>query len=181
MLVGSAIRTKYTHRSKREYAVVTSTCWLARPLMIATFLGMQVLPLLYVFSPWLSFADHQIPSAVGWVGTVMFSSALWLLWRAHAGLGDNWLPVAGLKSDHNLITSGVYTRIRHPMYAAHFLWAIAQGLLLGNWLAGWSMLVFFIPLYCIRVKREEELMLQQFGGEYADYMSRSGRLFPLLK
>jgi protein-S-isoprenylcysteine O-methyltransferase Ste14 len=67
------------------------------------------------------------------------------------------------------------------MYAAHLLWAVAQGLLLENWLAGWIFLVVFIPLYLLRVPQEEQMMLDQFGQEYRDYMARTGRLIPGLR
>jgi len=45
-----------------------------------------------------------------------------------------------MRKEHRLVTAGVYRHIRHPMYAAIFLWCLAQGLLLPNWLAGWSAL-----------------------------------------
>jgi len=85
-----------------------------------------------------------------------------------------------IRSEHTLVTSGVYRHIRHPMYAAHLLWAIAQALLLSNWLAGWALLVTFVPLYLVRAPREEHMMLEHFGEEYREYMSRTGGLIPRL-
>jgi protein-S-isoprenylcysteine O-methyltransferase Ste14 len=67
------------------------------------------------------------------------------------------------------------------MYAAHLLWAIAQGLLLENWLAGWTFLVVFVPLYLLRVPKEEQLMLERFGEHYRQYMNRTGRIIPRLR
>jgi len=64
------------------------------------------------------------------------------------------------------------------MYAAHLLWAIAQGLLLENWLAGWAFLVISVPFYLLRVPKEEKMMLEQFGQEYRQYISRTGRIIP---
>src|SRR2546430_6060986 len=51
--------------------------------------------------------------------------------------------------------TGVYRHVRHPMYAAFFLWAIAQALLLPNWIAGPAGLVGFGTLFGLRVRREE--------------------------
>ena len=67
------------------------------------------------------------------------------------------------------------------MYAAHWLWAIAQALLLQNWIAGLGMLILFFPLYSERAPREEKMMIEKFGGEYLKYMKRTGRIFPKFK
>ena len=58
------------------------------------------------------------------------------------------------------------------------LWGIAQGLLLENWLAGWSALVPFALMYLLRTPREEQMMIEFFGQEYRDYMRQTGRLIP---
>jgi len=76
------------------------------------------------------------------------------------------------------VTTGVYEWVRHPMYAAHLLWAAAQLLLLQNWIAGPSFLVASIPLYVARIPREEEMMLEEFGDEYRRYAERTGRFLP---
>jgi protein-S-isoprenylcysteine O-methyltransferase Ste14 len=85
-----------------------------------------------------------------------------------------------LKDGHKLITTGVYEKIRHPMYTAFWLWALAQALLLPNWIAGFAGLVGFGALYLLRVGPEEQLMIDQFGDEYRDYMARTGRILPKL-
>ena len=64
------------------------------------------------------------------------------------------------------------------MYSAFWLWAIAQALLLPNWVAGFAGLVGFGTLYFGRVAREERMMLQTFGDSYREYMARTGRVFP---
>ena len=115
---------------------------------------------------------------MGWAGTLIFAGAIILLWRAHADLGLNWSATLQIRSGHSLVTHGVYRRIRHPMYAAHLLWAIAQGLLLENWFAGWPFLVTFVLLYALRVPREERMMLEQFGDEYRNYMAQTGGMTP---
>jgi protein-S-isoprenylcysteine O-methyltransferase Ste14 len=104
--------------------------------------------------------------------------ALWLFWRAHADLGTNWSAVLELSRDHQLVQHGVYQRVRHPMYSAIFLFSAAQGMMLSNWLAGWGALLAFWLLYSERVAREEQLMLDRFGDQYADFMQRTGRLTP---
>ena len=76
------------------------------------------------------------------------------------------------------MTEGIYRRVRHPMYSAFWLWAIAQALLLPNWFAGFAGLAGFSVLYFGRVAREERMMLEAFGDRYRTYMARTGRVFP---
>ena len=141
----------------------------------------QICAFVYIFSPWLSFADYSLPTWTGWPGTVAFAAAVLLLWRSHADLGPHWSPRVQVRQDHELVTTGIYTHIRHPMYAAHLLWAVAQPLLLHNWLAGPGALVFFVPFLLIRISREERTMLDAFGQEYRAYVNRTGRLIPPLQ
>ena len=76
------------------------------------------------------------------------------------------------------MTNGVYSRLRHPMYSAFWLWALAQVLLLPNWIAGPAGLVGFGTLFFGRVWREERLMMETFGEEYRNYMARTDRVIP---
>lgn len=147
-------------------------------LRTLAFLGTVAVVLVYLLSDLLNFADYKLPVWAGWAGMLIFLVALWLLWCAHADLGSNWSDVLELRDGHELVTNGVYRRIRHPMYAAFWLWGIAQALLLQNWIAGFSNLASFGALYFWRVPREEQMMLDQFGGAYQAYMQRTGRLVP---
>ncbi len=66
------------------------------------------------------------------------------------------------------------------MYASIWLFSLAQGLLLANWLAGWSVFVAFAVMYFVRTPREEQMMCEFFGDEYHEYMRQTGRLVPRL-
>ena len=176
-VAGSVIRKLYTIRCRKSKAEKTHKSVLDTALLVAAGLGMTA-PLVYLFTPWLDFANYDLPSWMGWAGTLVFTGAIILLWRAHADLGLNWSATLQIKSGHLLVTHGVYRRIRHPMYAAHLLWAIAQALLLENWFAGWAFLVTFVPLYALRVPREERMILEQFGDEYRNYMAQTGGMIP---
>jgi protein-S-isoprenylcysteine O-methyltransferase Ste14 len=146
-------------------------------LLGLTGIGM-ILPLLYIFSSLLDFADYPLPGWLGWVGAVIFAVGIWMLWRSHADLGRNWTPTLGLREDHKLVTGGIFKSIRHPMYSAHLLWAVANILMLPNWLAGFTFLIISIIQYATRINDEEQMMIEQFGDEYLDYMKHTGRFFP---
>ncbi len=178
-VVGSVIRKVYTFRCRGSKATKKRKSLVDIILISAAGVGMAA-PLLYLFSPWLDFANYDLSGWLGWIGTVVFAMALFLLWRSHVDLGRNWSATLQIRREHSLVTDGIYCYIRHPMYAAHLLWAIAQGLLLENWLAGWAFLVISVPFYLLRVPKEEKLMLEQFGQEYRQYISRTGRMIPYL-
>ncbi|MHC4629738.1 MAG: protein-S-isoprenylcysteine O-methyltransferase [Planctomycetota bacterium] len=178
-IVGSVIRKVYTFRARGNKTANKRKSVLDIVLINAGGVGLAA-PLFYLFTSWLDFADYDLPGLLGWVGTAVFAGALLLLWRSHADLGRNWSATLKVREGHTLVTAGVYRYLRHPMYAAHWLWAIAQALLIENWLAGLALLVTFLPLCLIRIPREEQMMLENFGEQYRQYMNRTGRLIPRL-
>jgi protein-S-isoprenylcysteine O-methyltransferase Ste14 len=64
------------------------------------------------------------------------------------------------------------------MYSALVLYSVGQALVIPNRVAGPSNLLAFAILLALRVRAEEEMMLQQFGDDYADYAARTNRLVP---
>ena len=154
-------------------------------LLYLTSIGMVVLPLIYIFSRWLDFADYRLPTKasqiLGWAGAAIFALALYLLYRSHADMDLNFSPELSLREEHRLVTTGIFSTLRHPMYSAHLVWAAAQLILLQNWIVGPSFLLTSLPLYMVRIPREEQMMLETFKQDYTDYKSRTGRLFPKIK
>ncbi|MDQ2823950.1 MAG: protein-S-isoprenylcysteine O-methyltransferase [Verrucomicrobiota bacterium] len=181
LVIYVAIRGVFGGRTKRNEKVVSQVDMRDRALVGVVFIGNIILPALYLFTPWLGFADYRLPGFIPWCGAAIMLIALWLFWRSHVDLGLNWSITLEMRKNHELIVHGVYRRIRHPMYAAIFLFAIAQGLLLQNWLAGWGGFVTFTILYLVRTPREEEMMCEFFGESYRDYMQKTGRLWPKAK
>jgi protein-S-isoprenylcysteine O-methyltransferase Ste14 len=143
--------------------------------------GGLLLPIVYVCTSWLSFADYRLPAFAPWCGLVLMAAALWLFWRSHVDLGLNWSQTLEIRKGHQLVRQGVYRTIRHPMYASIWLWCIAQGMMLENWLAGWYAGAAFAVMYFVRVPREERMLCDFFGEEYRTYMRQTGRLFPRLR
>ena len=177
-VIYATIRGVYESRCKRVPSKVRHLDRRERTLLAVTAVGIVLLPALYLLTPWLDFAAVSLPAWAPWSGTGIMAFALWLFWRSHADLGTNWSVTLEVRANHRLVATGVYARVRHPMYAAILLFSIAQGLLLANWLAGWSAVVCFGLLYVLRVGREERLMIEAFGPAYDDYMKRTGRLWP---
>jgi protein-S-isoprenylcysteine O-methyltransferase Ste14 len=146
--------------------------------MTVSAAGLGVVPAVYVFAGAPAFADYSFRPGQGWLGAAVFAAALWLFYRTHKDLGRNWSVTLEVRERHTLVTGGVYSRVRHPMYSAFWLWAIAQALLLPSWIAGPAGLVGFGTLFFLRVGREEALMIATFGDEYRRYMARTARVVP---
>lgn len=180
-LVFYGIRGMYARAAKSERTAISQFGGREKFLLALMFPPTLLLPLLYLFTPLLKFADYPLPAVVPWFGTAAMVAALWLFWRSHADLGKNWSVSVELHEGHELVTRGVYRFIRHPMYAAIWLWAVAQGMLVANWLAGWSVVPAFATMYFLRVGHEEKLMCDSFGEAYRDYTCRTGRILPRLK
>ena len=83
-----------------------------------------------------------------------------------------------VSKNHLLKTNGMYSRLRHPGYSG--LWLICFGLALGmNSLI--SILVITIPITLVliyRIRVEEDILKNEFGDAYLDYMKRTRKIFP---
>jgi len=179
LLLATIIRKIYTSGKRASALKIKKKSTIELIFLVLIGIGM-IIPIVYAFSTVLDFANYSLPGWIAWAGTVLFAFAIWLLWRSHKDLGSNWTPTVALYYDHELITSGAYRFIRHPMYLAHLIWAIAQIMILHNWIAGYSFLIVQIPFYLIRIKNEEAMMIEHYGAVYVAYMEKTNRIIPKL-
>jgi protein-S-isoprenylcysteine O-methyltransferase Ste14 len=150
-------------------------------LFFGVAVGGYLIPMLYVFTPLFSFADYALPGWLGAAGVAVLLLADWVFWKSHKDLGRNWSPTLQIRQEHKLVTRGIYQRIRHPMYLSIWLLVIAQAMILPNYVAGFAGLIPFAGLYFHRVANEEQMMRDEFGAEYEQYLHKTGRLFPKLR
>src|SRR4029077_14897782 len=116
------------------------------------------IPLIWLASPGLSFAEYPLPRGQLVAGVICFVVGLWLFHRSHADLGTNWSITLEVREQHRLITQGVYQWVRHPMYSGFALYAGGQALVIPNWVAGASNVVAFAVLLALRIGAEERMM-----------------------
>jgi protein-S-isoprenylcysteine O-methyltransferase Ste14 len=172
------VRYPYERRSRRN---AVETDQKGRPeyvRMAVAGSGLGILPALYLWTPLLDFAGHES----GWLsvglGCLTACGALAMFLLTHKALGNLWSVSLQLKQSHRLVTDGVYKTLRHPMYSAFWLMALAQAFFLANWVAGLSGLLGFGFLFFSRIGAEERLMESAFGSEYTAYQMRSWRIIP---
>jgi protein-S-isoprenylcysteine O-methyltransferase Ste14 len=176
-LVMVGIRAPHGRRSRRVKVAASYKTPLETGLLVLAWVGFFI-PLIWLVSPAFSFAEYPLKSGPLVGGVLCLVIGLWLFYRSHADLGANWSITLEVREQHQLITHGVYRRIRHPMYSALVLYAVGQTLVIPNWVAGPANLIALAILLALRVPAEERMMLEGFGGEYAAYSARTKRLIP---
>jgi protein-S-isoprenylcysteine O-methyltransferase Ste14 len=107
--------------------------------------------------------------------------AAWVMWHAVTHLGRQFRITAGLYEDHELVRTGPYAVVRHPIYAALLLLLLAT-LLLVTRLVWWlPALALYIAGTEIRVKAEDKLLGARFGGEFELYSRSVAAYIPFLR
>jgi protein-S-isoprenylcysteine O-methyltransferase Ste14 len=151
-------------------------------LLMCSLSGLAIIPFVYFLIAMIGghpvFADYRFRPWQGWVGLVFMLAALYLFYETHRQLGRNWSVTLETRKKHELVDTGLYGWVRHPMYSAFWLLTVAQAFLLANWIAGLAGIVGWGILFFMRVGHEERLMIDTFGREYVDYMSRTKRVVP---
>ncbi len=174
------IRYPFERRAKRVKVLRDARTRSDRTALALAFFGLAVLPGFYVATGIPQTTDY-VPSV--WaiaIGTVILLLALWVFRRSHKELGRNWSITLEIREKHKLVTSGPYAFVRHPMYTSFLLMALSQALLLANWLVGPMGLIGLAILFFLRVNKEERMMLENFGPQYQDYMTRTKRIIPYI-
>jgi protein-S-isoprenylcysteine O-methyltransferase Ste14 len=171
------IRAPHGQRSRSVKVAKSGKGPLEIALLTIAWLGFFI-PLVWAATSWLAFADyplHPVPFACG---VALLAVGLAFFHRSHADLGPNWSITLEVREKHQLVTHGIYRRVRHPMYMALFVYSLGQALAVPNWVAGPSYLVAFGLLFAFRVGPEERMMRAEFGADYDAYAARTRRLIP---
>jgi protein-S-isoprenylcysteine O-methyltransferase Ste14 len=176
-IVMVVIRAPHGQRSRGVKVAKNRKGPLEIALLTIAWLGFFV-PLLWLATPWLGFADYPLRPVPFAAGIVFLAVSLWFFHRSHADLGTNWSVTLEVRENHQLVTHGIYRRVRHPMYMALGLYSLGQALALPNWVAGPSYLVTLGLLVALRLGPEERMMREEFGADYDAYVARTKRLIP---
>lgn len=174
------IRYPFERRAKRVQVVKDARSPTDIAGLASALFGLAILPGIYVATGIPETANYPASAWAIALGAIAFSCALWVFRRSHKELGRNWSITLEIREKHQLISSGPYALIRHPMYTSFLLIALGQALLLSNWVVGLAGLIGFAILFFLRVNKEERMMLENFGPQYRTYMERTKRIIPYL-
>lgn len=174
------VRRPFERRAKRVRVVSSRRTLVENVGLASALLGLAVIPGFYVATGIPEAGDYMPRAWAVVLGAILFAGAIWVFRRTHKELGRNWSISLEIREKHELISTGPYALIRHPMYTSFLLMALGQAFLIANWVVGLAGLVGFAILFFLRVDKEERMMLEIFGTRYRDYMERTKRLIPYL-
>tara|TARA_R110000751_G_scaffold234229_1_gene335310 strand:- start:5227 stop:5820 length:594 start_codon:yes stop_codon:yes gene_type:complete len=178
IVLWAGLRWRPNVRSRRHGIKLTRRPLKEQISLAISFSGLGLLPGIWVFSGLPSALDYSPDPRMFAIGIGLFGVSLVLFRLTHKALGVMWSNSLDLREGHQLITTSIYSNLRHPMYSAFWLWALAQAFLLPNWLAGFAGLVGFGTLFFLRIGQEEKMMELEFGESYREYVKKTKRIIP---
>ncbi len=150
---------------------------------------LHLLPLL--LAGWLLWAE-RVPGPL--LNARLFPWAPWEFWAAalvtatgllfavwaRVHLGRNWSGTVTIKHEHELVASGPYALVRHPIYTGLLLALIGSAMARGEWRGLLAVLVAWAALWR-KLRLEERWMAERFGEQYGAYRKRVPALVPFCK
>ena len=115
-----------------------------------------------------------------WVAAFITAAGLGFTVWARVHIGRNWSGSVTIKHGHELITTGPYSIVRHPIYTGLLVAFIGSALARGEWRGLLAVGIAWAALLR-KLQLEERWMFERFGEQYADYRQRVPALIPLIK
>jgi protein-S-isoprenylcysteine O-methyltransferase Ste14 len=121
------------------------------------------------------FMHRTLASAI--VGSILTWMGIGLAIWARYHLAEYWSARITIKEDHQLIRTGPYARLRHPIYSGIVLAAIGSAVVIDQWRCVLGVSLVLIG-YCIKARKEEAILTQQFGDAFREHQKHAGFLIP---
>ena len=125
-----------------------------------------------------SYGIFAPPPALRWIGAALTAIGIAFAIWARVNLGRNWSSHPAAKEHHQLVTTGPYAYVRHPIYSGILLAAL--GTAVTSSIFGVGMFIFITIAFAWRMNKEERIMLQLFPEQYPEYRKRTKRLVPFV-
>ena len=123
-----------------------------------------------------AYQAHSI--LLGAVGATLVLLGIGIAVYARVYLGRNWGMPMSRKEEPELVTGGPYAFVRHPIYTGIILAMLGSAI--GESLLWAVLLIVFAPYFVYSARREEQLMCEQFPGQYPEYMRRTKMIVPFV-
>jgi len=122
--------------------------------------------------------SYRVTPLIGWIGALLSVIGIAYAIYARRYLGRNWGMPMSVRENPELITSGPYAHVRHPIYTGILLTMIGSLMTAGlSWLL---ILVIYVVFFIYSGKQEEKLMAETFPDTYPAYKARTKMLIPFV-
>lgn len=136
--------------------------------------------LLYQHQPHYGWLDNRFVPAGPfgeWLGVLLTAAGIGVAFWARWHLGTNWSGVVTLKEGHELIRTGPYRSIRHPIYTGILLALFGTAIAFGAVRGLFAVAIVWLSFY-IKARREESFLSQEFGPGFAEHQQHTGMFLP---
>jgi protein-S-isoprenylcysteine O-methyltransferase Ste14 len=96
---------------------------------------------------------------------------------ARVHIGRNWSARVVIKEQHELVRSGPYALVRHPIYTGLLLAIAGTALVTGEWRGVLALALATVGFF-VKAKREENILSREFGEDFELYRQQTGMLLP---
>lgn len=137
--------------------------------------------IVYLLNPaWMQWSAVSLPAWLRWCGVASAILSLPLMYWLFRSIGRNITQTVKTRKEHQLVTTGIYRWVRHPLYSVGTLLFGSFALIAANWFMALAT-VFGFAMLLVRLPNEERHLMERFGDEYKEYMKRTGRFVPRLR
>ena len=181
LISGMSISSYYRRKADRESGEKISRN--ADGSLMATIIRIGGLllwlsPFVYLINPaWMAWSKIGLPEWIRWLGVAIGVLSVAGVYWLFSSIGSGITPTSATRREHTLVTIGPYRWVRHPLYTIGSSMFISFGMMADNWYIALLGILAFIAM-AIRTPKEEANLIEKFGDEYREYMTRTGRFLP---
>src|SRR5712664_3234090 len=126
---------------------------------------------------WLGARFVPASDAAAWIGVALTAAGVAVAFWARWHLGANWSGVVTLKEGHELIRTGPYRAIRHPIYTGILLGLLGTAVAMGEVRGLLAVTIAWLSFY-LKARREESFLTQEFGEKFEAHAKQTGMFLP---
>ncbi len=133
------------------------------------------------YPPAVTWAKFSVTAEIRIAALIVAAGCVVLLGWVFRSIGNNISETVLVKKEADLVTSGPYRYVRHPLYAGSLLFLLAFSLVFQDWIILGYSLAGILAFRLLVIPAEEAQLLESFGEEYECYQSRTGALLPWIR
>jgi protein-S-isoprenylcysteine O-methyltransferase Ste14 len=166
-----AVNVKATQRNEPARSRITRAVVFLSAVVLLSYGGVPL--------HWLNWPLWPERRLTFWVGAAITAAGLLFSIWARLHLGRNWSRSVTIKEDHELIVTGPYALVRHPIYTGLLTGFLGTAIAVAKLRGALAFVMIFLSLWA-KLRLEERWMRDQFGASYQAYSGRVAALVPFL-